>query len=240
MFSFITLTTSKFALKIWFCNIEWTTIVICNYKADITIPNLIQWLADIVRGIGSAHNRATDIPWAICVKNLTSHLCCTVQSLKVKLIFRRLPTRKFPEVCEEFGRIFCTCTLSTSRQSICHIGIRPWEILGKTGWIPECFQVQLVTCRYLPILLYWFNICGIDSSKMIRDLPKVLNPNQWFLKLNQPICNWRLDLLILRFMAHASAKYKHIHINKGKEKLAKYNSGYISRSLTSACHMAQK
>lgn len=57
MFSFITLTTSKFAFKIWFCNTEWTTIVICNYKADITIPNLIQWLADIVCEIGSAHNR---------------------------------------------------------------------------------------------------------------------------------------------------------------------------------------
>ena len=68
---------------------------------------------------------------------------------------------------------------------------------------PGRFQTQLVeiqvfpswtvTCWYLSVFLYWCNIYSLDPSKMVDDLPKVLNLNWSLLKLNWPICNFKLS-----------------------------------------------
>ena len=60
------------------------------------------------------------------------------------------------------------------------------EIFGHNQSISQCFQVQLVTCFDLPLIL---QVYLRGSSKMIGNFLEALNFNRLFLKLNRFIYN---------------------------------------------------
>jgi hypothetical protein len=45
---------------------------------------------------------------------------------------------------------------------------------------PECFQVQPVTCCELSGFLHQFEVCSIDSSRIMRNCSKVLTSTGYF------------------------------------------------------------
>lgn len=78
-----------------------------------------------------------------------------------------------------------------------HIHISGPRDFGQTSVkiLVMCFQVHpLGTCCFFTNFLHQFKEYSIGSCKTIGDLPKVLNLNRPFFKLNQPICNYWSDL----------------------------------------------
>jgi hypothetical protein len=76
------------------------------------------------------------------------------------------------------------------REGCPHLDLTPLEVRGGGDFnIP-----QPVTCWNLLVYPYYCEAFSITSSKTISNLPEVLNLNQSFLKLNQPICNWQSNL----------------------------------------------
>ena len=68
-------------------------------------------------------------------------------------------------------------------------GPTPTGLVGPWMVGPAWLGYEPVTCSHLMILLYSFEVCSIDSSKVIGNSPEVSNFNQSFLKLNRFICN---------------------------------------------------
>jgi ABC-type polysaccharide/polyol phosphate export permease len=63
-----------------------------------------------------------------------------------------------------------------------------WVDFGHNRSIPYCFQVQLVTCGHLSVLLCYIEVHFTDSSKMIGYFPEALSFNWSFLKASHVIC----------------------------------------------------